>query len=574
MNYFCIQCFFLLVLGISWGTVIAQEKVEVTLLVDVSGSMKHNDPDNWRIPAIHLLINLFKNKALLTIFTFSTNTQSLMPTHEVTDEYEKKFHVKRHQIDALGQYTNILMALETANKSWKGNQSRFIVLLTDGAIDRGSALQNEQDKQKINTRLLPEFKKNNIRIYTIGLGKKIDEELLRSLASQTNGMYQIINSIADIEKTLYNVFTSIIPAQGLSLEQEASGARTISVDSSVSHLSIVVEKNTPSTSMALYTPEDKPYAEGKNLNLNQFIFIDVKHPSPGLWRLKGDEQPIERAIILANKELISNSLSGDYFNRELISITAQLTSAQNTETSSNLLAGMNMQLKLKNEHGCFSTTLLPVNNLFKREFILDMPPGMTNSTLTAKQGSFIRENQSLFQIMPVPFQQIRVNNTLKVTLTSPLIERDSVQIHWIGLEKSLLSSPVQNDGVWQTSIADLCKQQKPSSYFVHVEISARSTSGRQLKLTLPEEKIRCETAPVSLYSSIAPTHLNAIAEKPTLESSLTEHKKLRFWQSIHWLTITALMLLMALLIFSGWLYKKNQQIYKEKMDALRREDDF
>ena len=566
---FCITC------GFS-TSVLAQENTEVVLLIDTSGSMKQNDPQNLRIPATNLLINLLKDRAKLTVFTFSTNTKLLVPTEEASDDYVNQFHAKEKQIDSRGQFTNILAALKAANSSWKDSKSRFIVLLTDGKIDRGSKQQDSDDKQIINNSLIPELKKNHIKLYTIGIGSNIDEELLKSLASQTNGIYQFINSMSDAEKSLYNTFTSAIPAQGIPLEKADHNERKIPVDANVKHLSVIIEKKDQKRPVALYQP-DGSVLESKLPSLNKFIFIDVKHPAAGAWKIKGDEQQEERAIILTNLELITNKLSGEYFNRELITINARLESEKTNNDLPQLLTNTAVTLKLKNEKDNFSTPIPLVKNMqFEKEFILDMEPGITKSVVTAKNDSFVREEQSLFKIMPTPFQQSINNNAFKVELINPHIERDSVEIKLVNQERTALLTLTPHNGFWQTNIETLCNLQELPTLSLQAEITAKSPSGRPLALLLPQEKITCNTAPIQISSYIAPLPLNKIersAPAPTVNK--TKHMNKRHpLLSINIVSLIGLLVLIFVSIICGYFYKKNKKLYKEKMDELRGNDDI
>jgi hypothetical protein len=524
------------------------------------------------------LINLLKNRAKLTIFTFSTRAELLLPTNEVSDEYEKKFHSKQNQIDSSGKFTNILAALNAANNSWKESKSRFIVLLTDGKIDRGSAQKDNEDKKIINTHLIPELKKNNIKIYTIGLGSDIDVDLLKSLASQTNGIYQFINSIADAEKSLYNAFTSTVPAQGIPLEKENATERKIRVDPSVKQLSVIIERKNQNALIALYKPDGSRYESKSSPNLNKFIFIDVKNPSSGAWKLKGDEQLVERAIILTNLELITNKLSGEYFNRELITVTSSLKLEQNNEELSQLLINTEMKLTLKNEKGSFSTSIpFTKDTLFKKDFILDMPPGITASMVMAKNNSFMREEQSLFQIIPTPFKQSIANNYLKIELISPQIERDSVQIKLINQDRSASLALSSNDGYWQTNIENLCKLYQLPTFPIQAEITAKALNGRLLMLLLPQENIICNATPIQLSSYITPIPLNKIKTNISSKPILKKEKHIEekdITPSINLFSVASLMLLIMFFAISGLFYKKSQQLYKEKIDELRGNNDI
>ncbi|MDR3503684.1 MAG: VWA domain-containing protein [Legionella sp.] len=566
---FCITC------GLS-TSVLAQENTEVVLLIDTSGSMKQNDPQNLRIPATNLLINLLKDRAKLTIFTFSTNTKLLVPTKEASDDYVNQFHAKEKQINSKGQFTNILAALKAANSSWKDSKSRFIVLLTDGQIDRGSKQQDSDDKQVLNNHLIPELKKNHIKLYTIGIGSNIDEELLKSLASQTNGSYQFINSMSDAEKSLYNTFTSAISAQGIPLEKADNNERKIPVDAHVKQLSVIIEKKDQKTPIALYQP-DGSVLKSKLPELNKFIFIDVKHPAAGAWKIKGDAQQEERAIILTNLELITNKLSGEYFNRELITINARLKSEKGNNDLSPLLTNTAVTLNLKNEKDNFSTPIPLVKNMqFEKEILLDMSPGVTKSIVTAKNDSFVREEQGLFKIMPTPFQQSITNNAFKVELINPHIEQESVQIKLVNQERSALLTLAPNNGSWQTSIETLCNLQKLPTFSLQAEITAKSPSGRPLAFLLPQEKITCNAAPIQISSYIEPVPLNKIersAPAPTVNK--TKHMNKRHpLLSINLISMIGILVLILVSVICGYFYKKNQKLYKEKMDQLRGNDDI
>lgn len=303
----------------------------------------------------------------------------------------------------------------------------------------------------------------------------------------------------------------------------------------------------------------------------------MKHPDAGAWKIKGDEQQEERAIILTNLELITNKLSGEYFNRELITINARLESEKSLNELPHLLKNTAVTLSLKNEKDNFSTPIPLIKNMqFEKEFLLDMSPGVTKSVVTAKNDSFVREEQSLFKIMPTPFQQSIVNNTFKVELINPHIERDSVQIKLINQERSALSTLAPNNGAWQTNIDTLCNTQALPEFSLQAEITAKSPSGRPLALLLPQEKIICNTAPVQISSYIAPIPLDKIERStpgPTVDK--TKHMNKRHpLLSINLVSMIGLLVLIFVSVICGYFYKKNQKIYKEKMDELRGNDDI
>ena len=557
----------------------ASDNAEIILLIDVSGSMKANDPGNLRIPATKLLINLLKNRASLAIFTFSTYTKLLSPLNLVTDEYEKNFNYKKDKINSTGQHTNILTALQEASKAFKGSQKRYIVLLTDGKIDTGSIIKDDESKKIIGSQIITEFKKKNIKVYPIGLGTNIDQELLNSLAYKTNGLYHHISSMSDAENRLYDIFTSVIPAQGIPLEKEDLRVRTIRVDRSITELSIIVAKVSHDKEVVLYKPDGKRYVADNIKNYTKFIFIHIKNPVAGIWKLKGDEQAVERAIILTNLELISNKLDGKYFNRELINFSSRLQLGGESQELFKLIGNTEVLLSLKNAKGSFSTPIpFTSNTLFKKQFILDLPPGITNSTITAKNNSFLRENQSIFEVLPTPFIQKLEDKSLNLQLVSPDIIADSVKINLVDIDENFSLPLFQNNGMWQANFADICKLTTLKKLAFYVKIEANTTNQREITLILPECRITCDQVKPSV--NVVHKTSSSISTKRKPDLTVVENPKQKPLMKIEnnhdfykWLVITLLVFFIILIFISGFLYRRNRLLFQEKIDELEEDDD-
>jgi len=61
------------------------EQVDVRLVMDVSGSMKQNDPNNLRQPAVGLLLELLPEDSTAGVWTFGKWVNMLIP-HKTVDE--------------------------------------------------------------------------------------------------------------------------------------------------------------------------------------------------------------------------------------------------------------------------------------------------------------------------------------------------------------------------------------------------------------------------------------------------------------------------------------------------------
>lgn len=67
----------------------ASQNLDVRLLIDVSGSKQTNDPENLRVPAVLLVVELMPRGATSGIWTFSERVEPLIPAAIVGDKWKK-----------------------------------------------------------------------------------------------------------------------------------------------------------------------------------------------------------------------------------------------------------------------------------------------------------------------------------------------------------------------------------------------------------------------------------------------------------------------------------------------------
>jgi Mg-chelatase subunit ChlD len=158
----------------------AHLKPRTPFVIDSSGSMNWNDPQNYRLTAAKSFVDALiqGDRAGVADFdSYGSLYQSL-----TADFSGVKNQIDR--IDASGG-TNIGAGVSIANRELINNSSdervKIEIVLTDG---EGS----------YSPHLTTEAKENNITIYTIGLGSSIDETLLRNIATETGGQYYSVSS--------------------------------------------------------------------------------------------------------------------------------------------------------------------------------------------------------------------------------------------------------------------------------------------------------------------------------------------------------------------------------------------
>lgn len=128
-------------LAASWGLA-AGGPVDVRVVIDISGSMKETDPQNLRVPALNLVVELLPEGSRAGVWTFGQYVNNTLPVGEVDNRWRNKARAAAREINSSGQRTNLTEALAKAGNGTRSN-SRFdqsIILLTDGKIDMAPRL--------------------------------------------------------------------------------------------------------------------------------------------------------------------------------------------------------------------------------------------------------------------------------------------------------------------------------------------------------------------------------------------------------------------------------------------------
>ena len=127
---------------------------DVRLIIDISGSMKQNDPENLRIPAVNLLVKLAPPGSDVGVWTFGQSVNMLVPHAEVTKQWKQTAISKTAQINSSGLLTNIGAALEDVLLDLPSGDAAII--LTDGVVDISKDPQvNLQERNGILKEVLP-----------------------------------------------------------------------------------------------------------------------------------------------------------------------------------------------------------------------------------------------------------------------------------------------------------------------------------------------------------------------------------------------------------------------------------
>ncbi len=421
--YFILFCFAIPSSGWSAQQVEQQNKSsDIRVLIDVSGSMKKNDPKNLRLPALRLLIGLLPPDATTAVWNFGTEAVPLIPLGLANEKWKKNALLASKKIHSRDLFTNIGQALEAAVADWgktpsKLNQ-RSIILLTDGMIDISKDDEkNAQERTRILTTMLPEIEKTGANIHTIALSKNADHAFLQELSSKTDGAFEQTDSAEQLERIFLRLFEKTTKPDTVPLVDNK-----FLVDESILELTLLVFKPQNARPTEVIEPDKKKYKQEnapsyvKWQSEKNYDLITISQPKTGEWSINAQTDPDNRVLVVTNLQIQTNRLPNNLFIGENFNIALFMVDNNNKITDDNFLQFISMSAVQKELSG----NNLPLKQANKKRWFLH-DNGLRGDT-EANDGIFnvqinptldIGKNQFTFRASSETFQR-EINHSVMV----------------------------------------------------------------------------------------------------------------------------------------------------------------
>ena len=304
------------------------KKNDVRVLIDVSGSMKQNDPHKLRAPALRLLVGLLPDGSKSGVWTFAQYVNMQVKYGRVDKHWKKMARTESEKIHSRGLYTNIEEALIRASFGWikpDPEIRRNLILLTDGMVDISrDTKKNAASREHILKNIIPRLKKAGARIHAIALSEGADKALLKQISAQTGGRYIEVDSAGSLERAFLKLFEQTAPADSLPIK-----GNRFKVDTSVQDMTVLVFRK-DAEPVVLMSPQGDAFdyqQHPHNFSWHQeqsYELITIKKPAAGEWRLKGSIDPDNRVMIVTNLKLNTNELTPSILAGDELQIEAEL----------------------------------------------------------------------------------------------------------------------------------------------------------------------------------------------------------------------------------------------------------
>lgn len=553
---------------------------EIQVLVDVSGSMKQNDPQNLRVSAAQLLINLLPDNANVSLWLFAEKTSLLSHTDAVDGNWRQEALKVSTQIHSRGVYTHIEDAIQTSlEKGFTGNGNKNLIILTDGMVDISKDIMVSADsRERILSEWIPKLQLQKIKVQTIALSDQVDKELLDALAFQSGGWAETAESADQLQRLFLKTAQKVAPKDTLPIENDS-----FSVDSSVQEFSLVVFKQPKATPTQVVRPDQERLTKDSTsetvswLSTDKYDLITVKKPIPGEWHIDAAIDPDNQVMVLTDLKMQLNEFANFIGEKQPLPLKIHFTEGNELISRPDFLDLFTINLTIdrqppvnipltKSEPGFFAHT---IDGLSK---------GKHSLTIAADGKTFKREITKDFEVIPSPVTVEKLIDktgrtvTLKFIPDISTLDTSSLSItatlHQSNREPEPRTVEEQN-GEWLLKLTELPAGEP---VLVDFEIAGKSLDGSTVTPALapvriddslfasPETPTIAEQTPQPLETATTESASAATVDQTPDTSSQNENT----W----WITISVVLAINLLFCGIGFFVYKQLKKATEKQQQL------
>lgn len=275
--------------------------IDAMVVIDISGSMNHSDPNRLAQEAIKLFTDMMSakgDKIGLVAYSHKIVTERAMVA--LDDENEKQEFKEFVQTLKPGGDTDISLGIKRAIKILDTNKTPqnkpLIIILADGNNDlpKGSK-RTVDDVDKDMKAALAQAKSQGYPIYTIGLNAdgKLNADFLEEISHETGGKFFSTKSATDLPDILSEIFadhsqlkiTNIAPIIATGKFQEVP-INIPNANVKEANISLMSSQN---IALELYNPSGQqvaiPSSEVLYSNSNTYGLLKILNPEKGEWKL-------------------------------------------------------------------------------------------------------------------------------------------------------------------------------------------------------------------------------------------------------------------------------------------------
>jgi uncharacterized protein (TIGR03503 family) len=523
---------------------------DLRVLIDVSGSMKHNDPHNLRAPALRLLVGLVPEGSRAGVWTFGQFVNMQVKLGRVNQAWKKMARDEAGKIHSNGLFTNIEEAIHRASFDWNKSDPRYrrhLILLTDGMVDISkNTLHNTASRQRIVKTLLPKLIAAHVKVHTIALSDNADHALLKTLSVATDGWYEQVDSADSLHRVFLRLFEKAAPVDTLPLKNNR-----FTVDSSITDMTVLAFHSAEAKTTRLVTPSKQEWTQAQHPNAVQwhneqgYDLITVNKPQRGEWQLHAAIDNDNRVMVMTNLRLNVDDLPNNVLPADRLTVAARLVQDGKTITEKTFLEMVTFKLT---QHiiGQQPAALQVLGDdgrvpdgregdgTYSANLRIPSLKGDMAISVIAQGATFQREFRHTIKVYESPaeitttYNQATKFHEIRVIPHQGLLQPDTIKILFTDAESKQSEMPQVNKELWKIDVPS-----HQAGKLVSILIMGTRFNGKfsqmELKRLLPE----ASPESIALSTVKKQDHIANEKQKTTRQTkSDVQQKKLSRWLSV------------------------------------------
>ncbi|MDH3219703.1 MAG: VWA domain-containing protein [Gammaproteobacteria bacterium] len=401
--------YLLIILAVTHASARGEEAgYDFRIVIDVTDSMKQNDPQDRRVAALKLLNGLIPSGSQAGVWTFGRYVDMAVKWGRVDDGWRKQADLGAARINSSAELTNIENALARASVGWEraaGKSRRILLLLTDGKVDISvDPDKNEKSRARVLSENLAALKKAAVQVHSIALSNATDEVLLKRLAVETGGSFTLAQSADELHKLFYRVFERAVHPDMIALQD-----KQFQVDPGISEMTLLIFRGDANPPTILIPPDSPAISEIKPRGARWrsgagFDLVTVARPEPGSWRIDAEMDADSRILVVSDLRLAVDGIPAFGEPEDVLSVAAELFDRDGKIRKNSYLRFVDFSLThidvdgSATNHALTHTSLREDKGRFLHELAAELSEGTHGFVVSATGRSFNRSKRFEMQV--------------------------------------------------------------------------------------------------------------------------------------------------------------------------------
>jgi len=478
-----------------------EPRPDIRVAIDISGSMKQNDPHSLRTPALKMLVGLMPDDMYAGVWTFGQFVNMQVKHGRVDAAWKARARRAADQIHSRGKFTNIEEAIQRASFNWLKADARFdrsLILLTDGMVDiTRDADVNRASRQRILEYWIPRLKKAKVRLHSVALSKNVDKALLHALSDGTGGWYEQVDSAEQLQRVFLRLFEKSVKRDSVPLKGNG-----FHIDAQIEDMTLLVFHQSDAPALKITTPAGKHWREqdapGTVTWFHEagYDLITVSKPAEGDWQLETTSDPDNRVLVVTNLKLKVDAMPEHLLVTENIEVVARLMEKDKAVSRADFLKLVEFSV-LDQKQGEPDVTAYPMQDNGKSNdggsgdgsygIRLSTPLAAGEHTLLirADGATFQREKRHTFHVyddvVSISLEKQPQGFALSIEPQLAMLDSKSIKLT-LQREDEKETQWKQEQGVWHTQLPPQLEDTT-----ISIDIKAKRRNGELLEKTYTRE---------------------------------------------------------------------------------------